>query len=593
LWTAAVSAWWALAASPSLPAPAWGAFLLLGWLATLALHLARLSDHRGQALKRARRRMEEATVEREKTDGGTLIHISEHKRVEEALRESESSILSLYNIASAQDQTFAEKAQSILELGCRRFSMEIGILAKVQGERYEVVAVRSPDNAIVRGAVLELSDTYCRETLAARATVSFDHAAGSPRQAHPAYSAWGMESYLGAPVRVAGRIFGTLNFANPDPRPTPFKPADLEFLKLMTLWLGAELEREQRNHEIVLLSELGGLLQTCDSIGEAYEVISRQGRKLFPDLSGAVYRISASRTDLELVSSWGENEPISGADLFRPEDCWSLRLGREHFVNDPAVDLICRHVVDAVPSHYLCVPMMALGEALGVLHLRAEPVQQTSNPGMPAEAWAGAATFLSDARRRLATAVAEHTAMALANLSLRETLRHQSIRDPLTSLFNRRYFEESLEREVRRAQRRGTSLGVIMLDLDRFKLFNDSFGHEAGDVLLRAFGELLRRKVRGEDVPCRYGGEEFALLLPEASLEAARERAEELRLAAKGLQVAYQDHLLGPVTLSLGVAVYPDQGISGQTVLRAADAALYQSKTDGRDRVTAALRLAS
>jgi diguanylate cyclase (GGDEF)-like protein len=593
LWTAAVSAWWTLAASPSLPAPTWGAFLLLGWLATLALHLARLSDHRGQALKRARRRMEEATVEREKTDGGTLIHISEHKRVEEALRESESSILSLYNIASAQDQTFAEKAQSILELGCRRFSMEIGILAKVQGERYEVVAVRSPDNAIVRGAVLELSDTYCRETLAARATVSFDHAAGSPRQAHPAYSAWGMESYLGAPVRVAGRIFGTLNFANPDPRPTPFKPADLEFLKLMTLWLGAELEREQRNHEIVLLSELGGLLQTCDSIGEAYEVISRQGRKLFPDLSGAVYRISASRTDLELVSSWGENEPISGADLFRPEDCWSLRLGREHFVNDPAVDLICRHVVDAVPSHYLCVPMMALGEALGVLHLRAEPVQQTSNPGMPAEAWAGAATFLSDARRRLATAVAEHTAMALANLSLRETLRHQSIRDPLTSLFNRRYFEESLEREVRRAQRRGTSLGVIMLDLDRFKLFNDSFGHEAGDVLLRAFGELLRRKVRGEDVPCRYGGEEFALLLPEASLEAARERAEELRLAAKGLQVAYQDHLLGPVTLSLGVAVYPDQGISGQTVLRAADAALYQSKTDGRDRVTAALRLAS
>jgi diguanylate cyclase (GGDEF)-like protein/PAS domain S-box-containing protein len=520
---------------------------------------------------------------------GTILDVSEHKRVEEALRESEASILSLYNIASAQNPTFDHKAQAILELGCQRFGMAIGILARVQGERYEVVAVRAPDNSIVRGAVLELSDTYCRETLAARATVSFEHAAGSSRQVHPAYSAWGMESYLGAPVWVAGRVFGTLNFANPDPRPTPFKTADLEFLKLMTLWLGGELEREQRSREIVLLSELGGLLQTCDSTGEAYEVISRQGRKLFPDLSGAVYRISASRTDLELVSSWGESGPIAGADLFRPEDCWGLRLGHDHYVDDPAIDLICRHIGELVPPRYLCLPMMALGEALGVLHLRAEPVPDAVDLS---DAGQGAAASLNEARRRLAAAVAEHTAMALANLSLRETLRHQSIRDPLTGLFNRRYFEESLEREVRRAQRRGTPLGVIMLDLDRFKRFNDGFGHEAGDVLLRAFGDLLRRKVRGEDVPCRYGGEEFALLLPEASLEATRERAEDLRLAAKGLQVAYQDHLLGPVTLSLGVAVYPDQGLSGQAVLRAADAALYQSKAEGRDRVTAALQIA-
>ena len=521
---------------------------------------------------------------------GTLLDVSERKRTEEALRESEASILSLYNIASAQNLTFSDKAQAILELGCQRFGLEIGILARVQGERYEVVAVRSPDNAIVRGAVLELSDTYCRETLAARSTVSFEHAGASPRKAHPAYSSWGMESYLGAPVRAAGRIFGTLNFAAPDPRPAPFKPADLEFLKLMTLWLGGELEREQRNREIVLLSELGGLLQTCDSTSEAYEVISRQGRKLFPDLAGAVYRIGGSRTELELVSSWGESGPISDVDLFRSDDCWGLRLGRDHFVEDAGVDLICRHIGEKVPPRYLCVPMMALGEALGVLHLRAEPALYTGNLGETEQAIAAS---LNEARRRLAAAVAEHTAMALANLSLRETLRHQSIRDPLTSLFNRRYFEESLEREIRRAQRRGTPLGVVMLDLDRFKGFNDSFGHEAGDVLLRTFGELLRGKLRGEDVPCRYGGEEFALLLPEATLEATRARAEELRIATKGLQVIYQGTFLGPVTLSLGVAVYPDQGLTGHAVLRAADSALYQSKANGRDRVTAALQIAS
>jgi diguanylate cyclase (GGDEF)-like protein/PAS domain S-box-containing protein len=520
---------------------------------------------------------------------GTLLDITalkqavtDREQAEEALRESESGILSLYNIASAQNLTFEGRIQALLELGCQRFGMELGILARVQGSRYEVVAVRAPDNSIVRGVVLELSDTRDRETLEDRTIVAFEQARSSPRGTHPAFAAWGMESYLGAPVRVAGRIFGTLSFASPDPRPTPFKPADLEFLKLMTLWLGGELEREQRNREIVLLSELGGLLQTCDSIEEAYQVISRQGRKLFPDLNGALYRLSASRTDLELVSSWGEAGPWPEADFFRPEDCWGLRLGRTHHVEDPDGDLICRHVGEQQdPPRYICLPMMAQGEALGVLHLRIDPSLAT----------VGGVSPLNEARRRLASAVAEHTAMALANLSLRETLRHQSIRDPLTGLFNRRYFEESLEREIRRARRRGVSLGVIMLDLDRFKIVNDNFGHEAGDVLLRTLGELLRRSVRGEDVACRWGGEEFAVLLPEATLEATRVRAEELRTVVRELQVPYQDRVLGPITVSLGVAIFPDQGLSGQSVLRAADAALYQSKASGRDRVTSALQI--
>lgn len=509
--------------------------------------------------------------------------VTERRQAEEALRESESGILSLYNIASAQNLTFDGRIQALLELGCQRYGLEIGILARVHGERYEVVAVRSPDNSIVPGVVLELSDTRDRESLGDRSTVSFEHARSSSRSTHPAFAAWGMESYLGAPVRVAGRIFGTLSFAAPDPRPAPFKAADLEFLKLMTLWLGGELEREQRNREIVLLSELGGLLQTCDSIEEAYQVISRQGRKLFPDLNGALYRLSSSRTDLELVSSWGEPGPWTGAaDFFRPEDCWGLRLGRAHCVEDPDGDLICRHVGEQDPPRYMCLPMMAQGEALGVLHLRIDPVLSA----------AGSVSPLNEARLRLASAVAEHTAMALANLSLRETLRHQSIRDPLTGLFNRRYFEESLEREIRRARRRGVSLGVIMLDLDRFKMVNDNFGHEAGDVLLRTLGELLRCNVRGEDVACRWGGEEFALLLPEASLEATRQRAEELRTVVRELKVPYQDRVLGPITVSLGVAIFPDQGLSGQSVLRAADAALYQSKAAGRDRVTSALQIA-
>jgi diguanylate cyclase (GGDEF)-like protein len=181
--------------------------------------------------------------------------------------------------------------------------------------------------------------------------------------------------------------------------------------------------------------------------------------------------------------------------------------------------------------------------------------------------------------------VAEHIALALANLKLQDTLRSQSIRDPLTGLFNRRYMEESLEREMRRAGRGRHPVGIIMLDLDHFKRFNDTFGHEAGDTLLREVGAVLQRSIRGEDIACRYGGEEFTLIMPEASLLDAAQRAEQLREAIRSMNIHHRRQQLGPVTISLGVAIYPDHGPTGDAVLRAADAALYQAKARGRDRV--------
>ena len=182
--------------------------------------------------------------------------------------------------------------------------------------------------------------------------------------------------------------------------------------------------------------------------------------------------------------------------------------------------------------------------------------------------------------------VAEDMALALANLRLRETLRSQAIRDPLTGLFNRRYLEETMERELNRVKRQGISLGVIMMDLDHFKEYNDTFGHSAGDELLSALGILLKSQIRGEDIACRYGGEEFLLILPGASLEVALERAESLRQAVKEMHQHHQG--LKPTTLSLGVAVYPDHGDTGLQLIQAADAALYRAKQAGRDRVMAA-----
>jgi diguanylate cyclase (GGDEF)-like protein len=190
--------------------------------------------------------------------------------------------------------------------------------------------------------------------------------------------------------------------------------------------------------------------------------------------------------------------------------------------------------------------------------------------------------------RRLSATFADHLALAIANLRLRDTLQIQSIRDPLTGLFNRRYLEESLEREVARAKRRDSSLGLIMLDLDHFKAFNDTHGHRAGDEALAALGELLDSSVREEDVPCRYGGEEFALILPDAALEDVARRADEIREALATVNLRHAGKELGRVTLSAGVAVYPEHGTTHEDIVLAADRALYAAKDAGRNRVTVA-----
>ncbi len=320
---------------------------------------------------------------------------------------------------------------------------------------------------------------------------------------------------------------------------------------------------EHRTQEISLLSEMGDLLQACRSPDEAYAVIARMARPMFPTSSGSVHVISSSLA--EAVATWGA---AVGERLFGPDECWALRRGRVHLVQDQELGLTCKHMHQPQSGASICVPMVAHGEALGLLTL--------SSPE---------AEHLPEAKQRLASTVAEHIALALANLRLHERLRSQSIRDPLTNLYNRRYMEESLDREMRRAARGRYPVGIIMLDLDHFKRFNDAFGHDAGDALLREVGGVLQRSIRGEDIACRRSGEEFALILPEASLADASRRAEQLREAIRGLSIEYRRQPLGSITVSLGVAIFPAHGPTAEAVLRAADTALYQAKEWGRDRV--------
>jgi diguanylate cyclase (GGDEF)-like protein len=181
----------------------------------------------------------------------------------------------------------------------------------------------------------------------------------------------------------------------------------------------------------------------------------------------------------------------------------------------------------------------------------------------------------------LAVAIGHQAALTIERMRL----LNLSMRDPLTNLYNRRYLEEALEREGQLAVRRSTAVGIIMLDLDHFKDFNDTFGHDAGDMLLRELAALLTSRLRGSDIACRYGGEEFVLLLPDAPLEEVQRLAEELRHRAGGLSFVHEGKTLGMITFSSGVAVFPDHGPTMAAVLRAADAALYQAKQNGRDRV--------
>lgn len=212
---------------------------------------------------------------------------------------------------------------------------------------------------------------------------------------------------------------------------------------------------------------------------------------------------------------------------------------------------------------------MGNGELVGALHL------------------VNSRKLSGNARERLGV-FGEQVSLAVANLRLRETLRDQSIRDPLTGLFNRRYTEETLNRELNRCERDKKPLSIALLDVDHFKRFNDTHGHEAGDEVLKQLGRFLQQQTRGSDVASRLGGEELLITLLGVEAETAIKKAEQLCAGIRTLNVRSQGKAIGPVTVSIGVATYGQHGGTTEELLRGADAALYRAKAQGRDRVVLA-----
>ena len=338
----------------------------------------------------------------------------------------------------------------------------------------------------------------------------------------------------------------------------------------------------QRNAQLALLDSMGNRLQACRSLDQACQVVAESAAQLLPASPGLLALADAGGQRFSVAANWGDIR--FGARTWSADACQALRGCGPHVATGIDTVIACTRDCAALDTVGICMPLVSQGETLGVLHLQG---------AIAALAVAEhAAHREQESKLRLVDAAATTIALAIANLRLQEDLRQQSLHDPLTGLYNRRFLQDALDREAARARRSGAPLGVLMLDIDHFKQINDSHGHLAGDMVLRWLGRFLRDGVRGEDMACRYGGEEFILLVPGANLENAALRAEQIRVGVAGGSVIEFDGVtIGPVTVSLGVAALCMDRASHACItdaVSAADAALRRAKQQGRNRIVLA-----
>jgi diguanylate cyclase (GGDEF)-like protein len=325
-------------------------------------------------------------------------------------------------------------------------------------------------------------------------------------------------------------------------------------------------DMEQVSQQTNALSKLSDYMQSCQSTEEAFTVIDNTLPLLLSGASGTVSLFKHSRNMVETVSKWGPDTLESPKD-FQPDQCWGLRRGRAHYFVPGGTEPCCTHFAAELTGASLCLPMQAQGETVGLFSLIIDSLEKTSKEKV------------AFARR-----VSEQISLAVANLNLQKKLLEQSIRDPLTKLFNRRYLEATLVRELKRAERNKEAVGILVMDIDFFKRFNDTMGHDAGDALLARFAILLEQNVRKEDIVCRYGGEEFVIVLPKANLQQAIDRAEKICEATRKLKINGSEKITA-VSVSIGVSEYPMHGTTGPDLITIADSALYRAKHNGRDQV--------
>lgn len=325
---------------------------------------------------------------------------------------------------------------------------------------------------------------------------------------------------------------------------------------------------KKHDYEMTLLYHMNESLQACESLEKAYHVIASFCTQLFPNLNGRVAAYNQNN-ELEDVAIWGENCCCAA---YFDAGCQSLVPKREQVITfDVPVKysslLQCDHVKQAERLQSFCMPLLMNGEALGIFHLSTQNQTQC----------------LENTTRQLATAVTEAIKLSLSNIKLRQQLHDQAIRDALTGLFNRRYLDSILPVQLNAALRFQQKLALVLLDADFFKRFNDNYGHEAGDLVLQKIAEILITETKTHDIACRYGGEEMVLILTETTLEKAYEHVAMICQEIKEVSLFFHQEYLPKITVSAGIALFPDHANTADSLLRASDLALYDAKNSGRD----------
>ena len=349
-------------------------------------------------------------------------------------------------------------------------------------------------------------------------------------------------------------------------------PADNEFGILSLSFSHMTLALRQEREEMAALNRYSEAVTQCTSEGEICDHVLFAIRERFHPRQVIIFKLNPEENLLEAVATLLPlpEELHDWPVIAEPHNCKAVRTGRHFRVNDVSVEPPCpsKFVIPGEGSYY-CGPLIAGGVIIGAVRVE------------------GLKDYWTPERESLLESYLSGAASALSNLRLLETTKQQANVDELTGLYNRRFLEEYARKLLAMARRKGQPLGIIMMDLDHFKEFNDVYGHEVGDRILRHFAKTATQAMREANLAARYGGEEFVVILPETDAQGCLRLAERIRLAVERMVVpSGTEKPLPQVTVSLGIAVYPDHGQSLEELLQASDKALYESKRAGRNRST-------
>ncbi|MBE8992109.1 diguanylate cyclase [Nostoc sp. LEGE 12450] len=325
------------------------------------------------------------------------------------------------------------------------------------------------------------------------------------------------------------------------------------------------LKLEAKKQELIYLSDMADMLYCCESKDEVYQAVALTCSKLFPDMSGCICIIANSKNYVQMNSIWGDERIRTSKEIFSQSECWALRRGKFNLLSSGKSGLVCSHLIQPVSGTHLCIPLFGQGEVVGILHIYA-------------------LEEISPEDQQISEIIARTLGFALNNLSIKQRLTHDNLRDGMTQLFNQSYMETITEQRLAEAERSGEPLSVIFLDIDNFKFYNSRYGHVTANIVIQELAKLLLKSIRSFDIPCRWGGEEFVIVMPNMTLEALRKRVEQLRADVEQMQLKDGDQILQGITASFGIAV-SEPGITVKDFLNRANQAMLEAKRTGKNRV--------